>query len=31
MVGRDHYVRADSNDCPVHPSVIGRKVGDYTD
>ncbi|WP_328399792.1 Mu transposase domain-containing protein [Nocardia sp. NBC_00403] len=23
---RDHYVRLDSNDYPVHPSVIGRTV-----
>ena len=23
---RDHYVRLDSNDYSVHPSVIGRKV-----
>ena len=25
-LGRDHYVRVDSNDYSVHPSVIGRKV-----
>jgi transposase len=25
-LGRDHYVRVDSNDYAVHPSVIGRKV-----
>jgi transposase len=25
-LGRDHYVRLDSNDYSVHPSVIGRKV-----
>jgi hypothetical protein len=23
---RDHYVRLDSNDYSVHPSVIGRRV-----
>jgi transposase len=25
-LGRDHYVRVDSNDYSLHPSVIGRKV-----
>jgi transposase len=25
-LGRDHYVRLDTNDYSVHPSVIGRKV-----
>jgi transposase len=25
-LGRDHYVRVDTNDYSVHPSVIGRKV-----
>lgn len=25
-LARDHYVRLDSNDCSVHPAVIGRRI-----
>jgi hypothetical protein len=25
-LARDHYIRLDSNDCSVHPGVIGRRV-----
>jgi hypothetical protein len=25
-LARDHYVRLDSNDCSVHPAMIGRRI-----
>ena len=25
-LARDHYIRLDSNDCSVHPAVIGRRI-----